>query len=82
VLPVSYNTIKQYKNESTESNDNLCYVAERFLNDERKLTEDFAERLYILDSGNVAVKAAICPEYDVNPQYFNQLFTGSKFYVT
>lgn len=82
VLPVSYNTIKQYKNESTESNDNLCYVAERFLNDERKLTEDFVERLYILDSGNVAVKAAICPEYDVNPQYFNQLFTGSKFYVT
>ena len=82
VLPVSYNTIRQYKNKSTEGTDKLCYITERFLNDDKKLVEDFISRTYIIDTNNVEISAAICPEYDVNPQYFNQLFTGSKFYIT
>lgn len=82
VLPVSTKSIKSYKSDVDIFDSDTCYIAERFLNDDRKLTEDFIDRVYPIDKKNVSVKAAICPEYDVNPQYFNQLFTGSEFYVT
>ena len=68
VLPTSYD------------NKNYGYTAERFLDDNRILNQNFEDRLYtIKDSIKVRTQGAICPDYDVDYPYFNSLFTGDKF---
>ena len=60
------------------------YIAERFLDNDRKLNESYLPRLYtILDMARVnrSAKVAICPEYDVRQSYFNHLFTGTEYVV-
>lgn len=67
------------------NNDNKQqWVAERFLDDERLLSNDFKKRLYNYpdDYPGVLMKAAICPEAELNQAYFNQLFTGAKYTIT
>lgn len=59
------------------------YVSERFINDERILTQDYSSRLYKItqDSRDQASCVAICPEYSVRQSFFNQLFTGTTYPV-
>ena len=50
---------------------------ERFLNDNRELVHDYESRLYTYNTIPVNnQKAAICPEFEVDPAYYNQIFTG------
>lgn len=64
------------------TSNGLKYVAERFLDNEQMLTNDFESRLYeFQNSGKVRTEGAICPDYDVDPAYFNSLFTGDQFSV-
>lgn len=81
VLPVSPTMINSYKGGHFDTNK-PCYIAERFLNDSRELTEDFIDRLYPISSENTLVRAALCPDFDVNPSYYNQIFNGAKYYVS
>ena len=61
---------------------NTDYVAERFLDDNQILNQDFDSRLYRFASDSyVTPKAAICPEYDINTAYLNNLFSGNEFTV-
>lgn len=57
------------------------YVVERFLDDERALTQDYTSRLYYVnqDSRDNTAFVAICPEYSLRQPYFNQLFTGTSY---
>lgn len=60
------------------------YIAERFLDNDRKLNESYLPRLYTISDMarvNRSVKVAICPEYDVRQSYFNHLFTGTEYVV-
>ena len=60
------------------------YIAERFLDNDRKLNESYLPRLYTISDMarvNKSVKVAICPEYDVRQSYFNHLFTGTEYVV-
>lgn len=58
------------------------YLAERFLNNDRKLTHDFESRQYkFTDASKIRTEGAICPEYDVDSPFFNSLFTGDKFSI-
>lgn len=60
------------------------YIAERFLDNDRKLNESYLPRLYTIsdmDRVNRSAKVAICPEYDVRQSYFNHLFTGTEYVV-
>lgn len=60
------------------------YIAERFLDNDRKLNESYLPRLYIISDMarvNRSAKVAICPEYDVRQSYFNHLFTGTEYVV-
>ena len=58
------------------------YVAERFLDNDQILNQDFDSRLYRFASDSyVTPKAAICPEYDINTAYLNNLFSGNEFTV-
>jgi hypothetical protein len=57
------------------------YRIERFLDDDRVLSDNFEDRLYTRNT-NVRIEGAICPEYDVEPEHFNEIFTGDSFTVT
>lgn len=59
------------------------WIAERFIDDNRKITHDFKKRLYSYPKDTKAIynKALICPEAELRQSFFNQLFTGSKFTV-
>lgn len=60
------------------------YIAERFLDNDRKLNESYLPRLYTISDMtrvNRSAKVAICPEYDVKQSYFNHLFTGTEYVV-
>lgn len=60
------------------------YIAERFLDNDRKLNESYLPRLYTISNMarvNRSAKVAICPEYDVRQSYFNHLFTGTEYVV-
>lgn len=60
------------------------YIAERFLDNNRKLNESYLPRLYTISDMarvNRSAKVAICPEYDVRQSYFNHLFTGTEYVV-
>lgn len=46
--------------------------------DSRKLNDDFSSRVIIKDSSKNSIQAILCPDYEVNPAYFNQIFTGNK----
>ena len=60
------------------------YIAERFLDNDRKLNESYLPRLYTISDMarvNRSAKVAICPEYDVRQSHFNHLFTGTEYVV-
>lgn len=60
------------------------YIAERFLDNDRKLNESYLPRLYTISDMarvNRSAKVAICPEYDVRQSYFNHLFIGTEYVV-
>lgn len=58
------------------------YISERFIDDDRVITNDFQSRVYKFSTeSKVRKEAAICPEYDVDSPYLNSLFTGESFAV-
>lgn len=60
------------------------YIAECFLDNDRKLNESYLPRLYTISDMarvNRSAKVAICPEYVVRQSYFNHLFTGTEYVV-
>lgn len=61
--------------------DDIQYVAERFLNNDKALTHDFLDRIYSEPESKVRIEGAICPEYDIDSPQFNSLFTGDSFTV-
>ena len=56
------------------------YYTETFLSkNDRVLTNSFEDRFYEVDEKYVETYAAICPEYDVDTPYYNNLFNGGTF---
>ncbi len=49
--------------------------------EDRELVHDYEKRLYHIMSSQNIDKGAICPEYDINQPYLNQLFNGDTFIV-
>ena len=47
--------------------------------DSRLLGKTFEDRIIIKDNTYNEVGAILCPDYDVQPQYYNQLITGGEF---
>lgn len=50
--------------------------------DSRILGADYIQRLIVKAAEDNTVNAALCPDYDVNAPYYNQLFTGIEYTVT
>ena len=49
--------------------------------DSRLLGKTFRDRIIIKDNTCNEVGAILCPDYDVQPQYYNQLITGGEFVI-
>lgn len=80
VLPVESQVLKDAN--ITDTTNASCYIAERFFDNDRKLSDDFLDRLYVLADNSVSSKAAICPDFDCYPGYYNQVFCGSRYYAS
>lgn len=53
------------------------WITESFITDRGQLTHDYADRLITLTASKTQNNIALCPEYELNQGYFNNLFTGS-----
>ena len=47
----------------------------------RKLIQDFNQRIIIKDSTKNKIQGIICPDYEINQAYYNQIFTGNKHLI-
>lgn len=84
ILAQAYVMPRDLKAEVPLINYGGSYIAERFLDNDRKLNESYLPRLYTISDMarvNRSAKVAICPEYDVRQSYFNHLFTGTEYVV-
>lgn len=63
------------------ANNEGTWVTETFLNSQGYLTHDYEERLLALKDDNVKTRIGICPEYELNQPYYNNLFTGGYLKV-
>lgn len=55
------------------------YVAEAFLSMNRELVHDFEYHLRTIANASVNVEGMIYPDYDINSEYLNSIFTGDEF---
>ena len=44
----------------------------------RKLNGDFLDRIIIKDQGRNKIRALLCPDYELNQAFYNQVFTGNE----
>ena len=49
--------------------------------DSRKISEDFLDRIIIKDPSKVKVQAILCPDYEVNQEYYNSIYTGNNHMI-
>lgn len=47
----------------------------------RVLNTNFNERIIIKDPSKVQIQGIICPDYEVDQAYYNQIFTGNKHII-
>lgn len=47
----------------------------------RKISSDFRDRVIIMNPNKNKIGGILCPDYEVNQAYFNQLFTGNKHII-
>lgn len=82
VVKVNYQEIDSSYSEL--DSDGGRWIAERFIDDEKKIIQDFKKRLYKYpkDTASILSKAMLCPEAELRQSYFNQLFTGAKYTLT
>lgn len=57
----------------------IGYIMESFMNMHREIVNDFEQHLRVLNRGQVNVNAMLCPDYDINYPYYNNIFNGAKF---
>lgn len=82
IIPTKGGILNSMSGSTKPSNsNNIYYVTERFLNDEKELTHEVLDRYYVEEESKVRFDAAFCPDYDVAKEYYNNLFTGNDFSV-
>ena len=81
LIPVGKYGLLDRINYTKTPNDSMYYVAERFLDDDKELIQDFQKRVFVQKPSDVNQYCAICPEYDVNPEYYNSIFNGEDFQI-
>ena len=82
-IPLLYADYKNILDSNKLDTTGGKWIAERFMDNERKIVHDFKKRLYDYPKDTKAIhnKALICPEAELKQTFFNQLFTGGKFTI-
>jgi len=57
------------------------WVTETFLDSRGYLTQDYGERLVYIDKNKASTTVALCPEYELNQPYFNNILTGTSLNI-
>lgn len=57
------------------------WVTESFIDSGGYITHDYEKRMVILDDSKVKVGVGICPEFEMNQAYYNNIFSGSQLKV-
>lgn len=70
---------KKYNGRETKTPDGYEKVED---SNSRQLTQNFNDRVILKDPSENEVKAIICPDYNINPAYFNPIFSGNKHLIT
>ena len=76
-------TIQSWTKKKLDGRNTKCpkgYKIEE-VDDSRKLSQSFIDRIIIKDSSKNKIQAIICPDYEVNQGYFNQIFTGNEHLI-
>jgi hypothetical protein len=55
------------------------FLTEAFIDKNNQLVHDFTTRTLFSDNGNVTTNGLLCPEAQLRPELFNQLFTGTLY---
>ena len=59
------------------ANSGTRWVTESFLNSKGYVVHDYGERQIVLADTKVRVGVGICPEFELNQAYYNNIFTGN-----
>lgn len=76
-------TIQSWTKKKLDGRNTRCpkgYKIEE-VDDSRKLSQSFIDRIIIKDSSKNKIQAILCPDYEVNQAYFNQIFTGNEHLI-
>lgn len=74
----AYSGIPAWK---TKNGTSAYYLTESFLDSQGYITHDYDSRLIKVDETKFKPRVALCPEYELNQAYYNNLFTGSNMTV-
>lgn len=77
-LPAIKSPSNLQSNGEVINNTNTRYIIEQLLDNDQILDDKFHP--YLLNEGDLSA-AAICPDYDINPEYYNQLFNGDNYSI-
>ena len=77
----TYSGIPSWKIRTESGGSQYAWVTESFLDSQGYLNQDYTSRLSTLDSGKGEASIALCPEYELDQGYFNNLFTGAYMTV-
>lgn len=79
VQEIRYATGREFNTVSINGRDTQCPSGYEIKEQDnsRKLSQDFNNRIIIKDQIKNKVQAILCPDYEINQEYFNQIFTGN-----
>ena len=81
VIPTKGGILNTMSGSSKPSDSSIYYISERFVNDKKELTHEVLDRYYAEKGSSVRTDAAICPDYDVAKEYYNNLFVGNEYAI-
>lgn len=79
IQEIRYATGRNFSKVSINGRDTRCPSGYEIKEQDnsRRLSQDFNNRIIIKDQTKNKVQAILCPDYEVNQEYFNQIFTGN-----
>ena len=73
-----FSGIPAWKLKGGTNSSEEYWVTEGFLDATGKIVHDYGSRLIPLDKDTITNSIAICPEYELNQPYYNNIFTGGE----
>ena len=76
---IRYGFNRVFATKKLDGRNTTCPSGYKIVEDDesRTITHTFNDRIIIKDSSKNKVQAILCPDFEVNQAYFNQLFTGN-----